>query len=65
MEPTSADESAKKKVDSYLEFFLPMVLSMSFNQPKRFWEMNYSQQMERLYSATSVESQLVLSPSLL
>ncbi len=49
-----------------LRNFLPMVVSMTFNQPKNFWNMKYTEQLELFFSLTEPEEQLVrLSSSLI
>eukprot|EP01114_Cavostelium_apophysatum_P007663 TRINITY_DN19804_c0_g1_i1.p1 TRINITY_DN19804_c0_g1~~TRINITY_DN19804_c0_g1_i1.p1 ORF type:complete len:268 (-),score=39.84 TRINITY_DN19804_c0_g1_i1:13-816(-) len=41
----------------YLDFFVPMMLTMSFDQPKRFWEMRYSEEKDKFMN-TSIQQQL-------
>jgi len=52
------EDSEHKEENTYFQFFVPMMLSMSLNQPLRFWEMRYIQEKENFLLSTTLEQQL-------
>ena len=43
----------------YIKHFLPMIISCSSNQPERYWEMNYTEQIDKFFSQQTEEEQVV------
>lgn len=48
-------EQDDEQVNVYMQHYMPMLLAMTFQQPLRYWEMEYTQQLESIVALREQE----------
>ncbi len=60
--PAAPEDALKAPWEGLYDTFMPLLISMTFNSPLQFWELNYMQQQNQFDAAAEEQDKVVRTP---
>ena len=60
--PAASEDAPKAPWEGLYDTFMPLLISMTFNSPLQFWELNYMQQQNQFDAAAEEQDKVVRTP---